>query len=174
MMITQRLAQILLAFVGFGILLFSGCANLHQPETGAIARQEARTSLADGGVKTGVLSTNDLDLVYSITETGNTFNLTGTLEFDRSLTDSFPSIRQFRLKMSFLDNDGRVLQTVDITPLYGYYSYAPGPLPVKVSSPRPSGAGAIAFNYFGSFRGNGGDSDDNGGVGWSIFYFPYD
>ncbi len=155
------------------VLLLSGCANFMKPEIGAMARQDSRVNLKAGGAQNAALDTNDLILTYSYSEEGDTFNLSGTLSFDRSLTDSFSKVKRFFLKMSFLDKDGRVLDTVDITPLISTFGTVPDKMMVKASCPKPAGASAIAFNYYGAFMGYGGVEDTSGGD-WAISYFPFD
>ncbi len=171
-MSNHRMTKVLLVCMLFGGLLLSGCANFIKPETGAIARQEDRIDLVAEGVQNAAWPAKDLMLTYSYTEADGTFNLSGTLSLDRSLTDSFPVVKRFFLKMSFLDADGRVLETLDITPLISTFGNVPDEMPVKASSPKPAGASAIAFNYYGTFRS--GNGEDMGGDGWEIFYFPFD
>lgn len=172
-MITHRLAgKALLILLLFVVLCLSGCANFLKPEIGAIARPEARIDLVDGGVQDVVWGTRDLDLTYSYSETGDAFNFHGKLVFDRSLTDSFRVNRRFTLKMSFLDGAGRVLETVDISPLISFYNELSNQdLKIKKSLARPVGASSIAFNYYGDFRGN---DRETFGDGWNIFYFPFE
>lgn len=170
-MTTLRVTKILLACMLSGTLFLSGCANFIRPEVGAVARPDARIKLVGSGVEGGVWNTKDLVVTYSYTETGKNFNISGELTFDRSLTDSFPVTKKFFLKMSFLDGEGRVLNTVDITPLIGSFSRVPDKLSLRSSCERPTGAGSIAFNYYGVFRG---DSEAMGGDEWDIFYFPFD
>ncbi|MGB3209682.1 MAG: hypothetical protein WBB19_03160 [Desulforhopalus sp.] len=170
-MTTYKRTKVLVVLMLTTLLFLSGCANFLQPEPGTIAQEEARFELTEGGLQGAVLDTNELRLVYSVSESGDMFNLDGTLTFDRSLTDSFGVINRFFFKMSFLDGDGRVIQTVDITPLFRSFSYVWDQLQVKESLVKPEGAVFIAFNYFGEFSGS---ADEMGGDEWEIFYFPYE
>ena len=171
-MITHRVAKVLSILLWLCVLCLSGCANFLKPEIGAIAREEARIELVEGGVQDAVWDTSDLALTYSYSESGNAFNFHGTLVFDRSLTDSFTVKRRFSLKMNFLDREGRVLETVDISPLISSFNeLANQDIKIKKSLVRPAEASSIAFNYFGEFRGN---DPKTRGDGWSINYFPFD
>jgi len=170
-MITHRVIKILLFFLGLCLLFLTSCANFIKPDIGAVARPEARHNLVENGAQNAGLETRDLDLTYSYSIASEGFNLTGELIFDRSLTDSFPVVKQFFLKMSFLDAEGRVLRTFDITPLFSSFSRTPDKLPINVSCDKPAGSRAIAFNYFGVFRGT---QENMGGDQWNIYYFPYD
>ncbi len=170
-MTAQCMTKLLLIFTGLFFLCLTGCANFIKPEIGAIARQEARIELAKDGVKDASWITDDLELIYSYSQSDNIFNFTGSVEFNRSLTDSFEIVERFFLKMSFLDNDGRVLGTVDITPLFRTYGRLPDKLRINVSGSRPAGSTSIAFSYFGEFKAisSGGSSPR-----WEISYFPFD
>ena len=79
-------------------------------------------------------ATNNLDMTYSIAESGNTFNLSGQLSFQDSLTNSFPVVENFILKMNFLDDNGKVLETIDISPMVDF-TIAPSQIPIKASAP---------------------------------------
>ena len=171
-MITCRVAKILLVCLCCSFLFLPGCANFIKPEIGAIARQEARIDLVEGGVQDAIWSTKDLELTYSYSEAENTFSLSGKLVFDRSLTDSFRLTKRFVLKMNFLDGEGRVLETVDISPVVSSFGFDPDPdFSVKRSSLKPMGSSSIAFNYYGEFMGN---DPEARGDSWYIFYFPFD
>jgi len=155
------------------VLFLPGCANFIKPEIGAIARPEARIDLVAAGVQNAAWTTRDLTLTYSYAESDNTFNLSGSLSFDSSLTNSFAFVKTFFLKMSFLDQEGRVIETINITPLISYFVTIPDEIRLRrVSHPKPAGTTAIAFNYFGVFKN--GNHEEMGGDGWEIFYFPYD
>lgn len=171
-MATRQVTRIVSILTVFSVMFLSGCANFMQPEIGAIARQDARIDLVADGVQNAAWTPKDLVVTYSYSESDNTFNFSGSLSFDRSLTDSFPVVRRFFLKMSFLDNEGRVLDTVDITPLLSAFGTVPDQAKIKGSWPSPAGASAIAFNYFGMF--SGASQEEMGGATWEIFYFPFD
>jgi hypothetical protein len=171
-MITYRVVKFLLVLMCCSVMFLAGCANYLEPELGAIARQEARITLVEGGAQGAVWGTKDLDFTYSYSEVEGTINLSGELVFDRSLTDSFNATKRFTLNMNFLDGEGRVLETVDITPLIGsFYNNSDEKFSIRKKLVRPVGASSIAFNYYGEFIGN---SPDMRGDGWYIFYFPFD
>jgi hypothetical protein len=167
-MTLHRLISLVLVY--FGVLLLSGCANTMNPQIGAIVRPDARFNLVQGGVYDGDLNTDNLQMTYSITESGMTYRLTGSLSFSQSLIESYPLVQEFVLKMSFLDSEGRVIETTDITPPVDF-DVSPGQVPVTGSGSIPAGATAIAFNYFGQFRARG---VLIGGDSWDISYFPYE
>ncbi len=174
MMTTHRLEKFLSVCMLFGVLFLSGCANYLKPEIGAIARKDARIELDKKGVQDGLWTTNDLSLTYSYSQSGNTFDFSGVLSLDRSLTDSFPVVKRFSLKMNFLDGEGRVLDTVDITPMFSYSGVVSDHLKIQSISSFPAGTSFLAFNYFGIFKGGGGGGDERGGGDWDIFYFPFE
>ncbi len=153
-------------------LLSAGCADFLKPETGAVARKEARIALADErGAQEGVWDTHELLLVYTLSGAGDTFSLSGKLTINRSISDSFPNIARLFFYLSFLDDAGRVVEAVDITPLFTHFGAIPGKLDIRFTHPRPAGSKAIAFSYFGVMR----DSSSRDSVGeWAISYFPFD
>jgi hypothetical protein len=167
----RQVVKVFSVVLCLGMLFLSGCANFLRPEMGAIARPEARITLAEDGVQDALWQTKDMVLSYSIAQSDTACNLSGELVFDRSLTDSFPVIKKFIFKMSFLDGGGRVIETVDISPLFRSFGQAPDELMIRFSGVRPAAAAAIAFNYYGTFRGS---AVAMGGDEWDIFYFPFD
>lgn len=167
----RHLVKVFSVVLCLAVLFLSGCANFLKPEMGAVARPEARIALGQDDVQDAFWQSKDMVLSYSIAQSDTAFNLFGELVFDRSLTDSFPVIKRFIFKMSFLDGDGKVIETVDITPLFSSFGHAPDELKIKFSGVRPAAATAIAFNYYGAFRGS---AVAMGGDEWDIFYFPFD
>jgi hypothetical protein len=162
--------RMFLVVVCLGVLSLSGCADFVKPEIGAVARKEARIPLAENGVKDTILETGDVIITASLTGAGERVTLSGFLVFDQSVTYTFPVIMRFRLKMSFLDGDGRVIETRDITPVFSTFGMAPEKLHFRVSRVPPPGSKAIAFSYFGSFRDRRSESSGS----WDIHYFPFD
>lgn len=149
--------------------LATGCARFIIPEVGAVAQEESRVPYAAEKNQDGVLGTKDLILNYTLSTSDNGAALTGELVFDRSLTDSFPIIKTFFLKMNWLDVDGHVLKTVDITPLFGYLSTVPNKLKIDKQIETVPGSQFINFNYYGVFRGEKPDVSEE----WDILLFPF-
>jgi hypothetical protein len=154
----------------FVLISLLGCANFLVPEAGTLAREEARIALEDSSLENAVWQTKDLALTYSISGTGGDLHFVGKLNFDRSLSDSYNVIKSFYLKMSFLDERGQVLNTVDITPLFSLYSLIPDNMTVDKTFAKPPGSSFIVFNYYGVFRGN----QPVSGEVQTIFYFPFE
>lgn len=169
-MTTHLSAKTTIILLCLGLLFWSGCANFLKPETGAVARPDARIALPETGGQKETFSTGDVRIIYSLSGSDEPFSLQGTLVFTQSLTYSFPIIVRFTLKMSFLDDSGRVIETIDITPLLGAFGQVPEKTDFRVTRAAPPGSKAIAFNFFGEFRS---DLSDATGT-WEVFYFPYD
>jgi len=167
---SHRSAKTLIILLCLGMLFCAGCANFLKPETGAVARPEARIALPEKAVQKEAFTAGDVTIVYSLAGVGEQFALSGTLVFAQSLTNSFPNITKFWLKMSFLDGEGRVIETIDITPVFGSFGRVPEKLDFRAARVAPPGSKAIAFNYFGEFRSNSREPGDT----WEIFYFPFD
>jgi hypothetical protein len=152
-----------------GLMLSSGCVNFLKPEMGAVARKEARISL-DHDIPAGNYETGDLRLTYSLTLKDDVCTLAGKIVFDRSLTDSFRVITKFFLYVSYLDDAGKVIETVEISPVIPTFGTVPDSLTVTLSHVRPPGSKAFAFHYFGGFR----SSNQRDGSGeWDIYHFPF-
>lgn len=150
-------------------LLATGCTRFIVPEIGAIAQEESRVPYKADEKQDGILETKDLTFEYTLSESDNGARLTGELVFDRSLTDSYPIVKTFFLKMNWLDVYGHVLQTIDITPLYGYLGNVPNKLKINKQVETVSGSKFVNFNYYGVFRGQQPDVGEE----WDILLFPF-
>ena len=150
-------------------LFVSGCTRFIVPEIGSTTQEESRIPYKGIEKQDGVLETKDLYLEYTLSANDSGTYLTGELVFDRSLTDSFPVVKTFFLKMSWLDADGSVLKTIDVTPLYGYRSSNPGKLKITKKIDTVPGGSFISFNYYGVFRGEKPDVSEE----WDIVLFPF-
>jgi len=155
-----------------GLLFFTGCVNYLRPELGAVARVDARVSLVDDQISSAVLKTKDLELEYALSSDGETFEISGKLIFDRSITASYPMLRRFVMRVNFLDATGAVIESASIAPNINTHSEVPDVIQLRSSGIKPPGATAIAFNYFGTFSSatlrSGGDES------WEAFYMPFD
>ncbi len=159
----------LLIIIGLFCLLTGGCAHYIVPEAGSVASEESRIVYQGGDVQEGLLENKDLKMSYTLSGSDVETRFTGELEFDRSLTDSFPVIKSFYFKLNWLDGEGVVLQTVDITPHYSFRNYAPSKMKIDKTLPVAPGAAAYCFNYFGVFQGEKPDVTEE----WDIFMFPF-
>jgi len=159
----------ILIMIFLSCLLAAGCTRFIVPEIGAIAQEESRVPYKADEKQDGILATKDIQFEYTLSESDNGARLTGELVFDRSLTDSFPMIKTFFFKMNWLDVDGHVLQTIDITPLYSYLSIVPNKLKINKQIETVPGSRFINFNYYGVFQGEKPDVSEE----WDIFLFPF-
>lgn len=151
-----------------GLTILSGCANYLKPEVGAVARKEARIALVDA-IPAGIFETGDVRVTYSFEQKGEFCTFAGKLVFDRSLSDAFSIITRFRFYLSYLDDAGKVIETVDISPVIHTFGAVPDSLPLKLSGVRPVGSKAFVFHYYGEFRGN----PLREGGQWEINHFPF-
>jgi len=157
----------MLALLSLSLLILSGCKNFLTPELGAIANADSRIALQSGK---NVYKGKDLSFTYSLEAGTSDVGIKGRLAFDRGLTDSFPVAKNFFFKMSFLDSEGRVIETVDITPMIKYRNPVVNPLTLAEKKfNRPAGTTHIVFNYFGVFIGDGSDITEE----WEVFQFPF-
>lgn len=159
----------MLALLGICCFFLGGCAQFIVPEIGSIASEESWVIYNGGELQEGLLENKDLKLEYALSGEGEGVRFRGELRFDRSLTDSFPVIKTFKLKLNWLDDQGVVLQTVDITPLFGVRNFSPDRLPVNRTIAVAPGAAAFCFNYYGVFQGEKPDVTEE----WDIFLFPF-
>lgn len=151
------------------VLLIAGCAGFLRPEPGMmVTSKEERIALAEDRVK-GIWAAGEVNVSYSLSCRDGRCSLDGRLVFDSSLTNSFPSIATFFMYVSFLDGDGKVLETYDITPVIPTYGSAPESLLLKLEQQHPAEAKSLVFHYYGNFRAN---TDRNGGS-WAISHFPF-
>ncbi len=151
------------------VLFLSGCKSYLVPEPGAVAREDARINLPEEGVQNALWKGKDLAIKYSISPGGDGLVISGTQTVDDSVTMSFPAVDNLRVKMTFLDDLGRVLGTADITPRYSAFYQADGPMGFKSVVVPPPGASAFAFSYWGSFVGTPREVSES----WDIHYFPF-
>ncbi len=151
------------------VLLMAGCAGFLRPEPGMmVTSKEERIALAEDRVK-GIWAAGEVNVSYSLSCRDGRCSLDGRLVFDSSITNSFPVITSFFFYVSFLDGDGKVLETYDITPVIPAYGYTPASLPLKMEQGQPGGAKSMVFHYYGNFRGRAGRD----GGSWAISHFPF-
>lgn len=154
--------------MALAMLLLVGCAGFLRPDPGMVARQEARIALGDT-LTQQTWESGDLRVNYSLTRKGDGCSLEGKVTINDSINNSFPIITKFFLYISFLDQDGRVLETVDISPVIPAFGNTPPSLPLRTSTTLPAQAKSFVFHYYGGFRAN----PLSEGGHWDINYFPF-
>lgn len=150
------------------ILLLAGCAGFLRPERGTMAGKEGRIALVEN-LANGTWATGDVRVTYSLACRDGRCSLQGRLVVEDSINNSFPVIAQFIFYVSFLDGDGKVVETYDITPVIPIYGSTPQSLPLKMEQQQPVGAKFIVFHYYGRFRAN----PIREGGSWDISHFPF-
>ncbi|WP_458774225.1 hypothetical protein [Desulforhopalus sp. 52FAK] len=158
-----------LLILGLCGLFLGGCAAYIVPEVGSVASEESRIVYKGTDNEEGLLDNKDLKVKYTLSGSDVETRFKGELEFDRSLTDSFPIMLKFFLKLNWLDAEGVVLQTVDVSPFFSYRTFAPNKLKIDKTIPVAPGSVAYCFNYFGVFQGEKPDVSEE----WDIFLFPF-
>jgi len=158
-----------LAILILMLLCCTGCAFSLFPQPGAVAQKDSQIALLEGNDQSGTIETDDLQLNYVLAMTNGDYSLTGTVVIKPSITMSFDRVKSLFIKMSFLDDSGAVLQTVDVTPLVSTHNATPEKLQLNSSGALPAGAKAVAFSWYGSFYS--GMVDMSGS--WEIHYFPF-
>ncbi len=149
-------------------MFVSGCVSFITPHLGSVAEEDSILKIDSLGVEQKEWKTDDLQLNFSALKTGNNIELTGDLIFNAMVTNTYNKIRTFNVKMSFVDNQNKVLSAMDITPMLPAYGLAPDKVKFQVQTQVPQGAEAIVFNYYGVFFG------DEGRLGETeVFHFPF-
>jgi hypothetical protein len=157
-------------FVCVSLLILSGCVNYIKPDPGAVAKVDARVPFVDGNISSSVLKTNDLQLEYAFHGNDDSFEITGELVFSRSITATYPVLGRFILRVNFLDAEGTVIASENISPNISSFSELPDVVQIKASGLIPQGSVAIAFNYFGTFTAA---SLRGGGGSLEVYYMPF-
>lgn len=167
---TNLLIRLLtLSLAGFFFFL-PGCRNYLVPEEGALSQESARIDFSkDGGGET-LWKGKDLDIKYSTSQKNGELRIFGAVIIHDNILMSFEKLDHLVVKLNLLDELGKVVGTVDITPIYSAYSNVTGPLSFKTAVNSVSGASSFAFSYFGTlFGGRLSETSDS----WEIFYFPF-
>jgi hypothetical protein len=115
--------------------------------------------------------TKDLQVSYKLVKNGNTFTVSGTLHIGKSITRSFPLVERLDFYIHFLDENGAVLASHEISPNTGYLRNVPDTLPLLNVPQAPQGSSSFTFSYWAIFRGSG-IANENPGE-WEIYFNPF-
>jgi hypothetical protein len=165
---TNILIRVLtLSLAGF-VFFLPGCRNYLVPEQGALSQENARIDFSKDGET--LWKGKEMDIKYSISQKNDGLIISGTVIIHDSILMSFDRLEQLAVKLNLLDELGRVIGTVDITPPYATYNSVAGPMVFKTAVASVSGASSFAFSYLGTlFGGRLSETSDS----WEIFYFPF-
>jgi len=167
---TKIITKTVLLSALVAVFFLSGCVrNYLVPEPGAIAREDARIDFPEAGLSNVSWQGKDLDIQYSIANNNGELLISGKIIIHDNVLNSFPILDRLVVKITFLDKQGSVIGTTDITPSYSTKSQVTGPLSFKSTAALPLGTSSLAFNYFGTIFSNPNESSDT----WEIFYFPF-
>jgi hypothetical protein len=150
------------------LLLLGGCAGFLRPEQGMNSTGESRIALAETKGR-AVWETGEVRVQYSLQLRDGLCTLDGELRLADRIVNSFPVVDRLFFYATFVDGQGRVLETVDIGPVVPAYGSIPERLPLKMARRPPAEAKSFVFHYFGTFRAN---PLDEGGS-WDIGHFPF-
>lgn len=151
------------------LLLLGGCKRYISPLPGYLASEESRIALADEEISSGIFKTGEMQFDYQINRRDDGVGISGDISFYSSLTYSYPNIRTFIMKLSWLDANGQVIGVSDISPFYKYLGMVPEKLKINKKLEAAEGSSAMAFSYYGVFQGQKPDISDE----WTISHFPF-
>ena len=164
-----RLPAILLLAL-FVCLGLAACASTYYSNVGKVAPEEYIIP-AETGAGQQEWQTNDLKIVYTVKETGESFTVSGTVSLKGYIKRSFPMAERFRLYINYLDGNGKALVSEDVSPVIGFRRVIPETLKLRDVPPAPEKAVAFTFSYIGTFSG-GSNADENSGD-WEIYFNPF-
>ncbi|HUU39363.1 MAG TPA: hypothetical protein VMW42_00330 [Desulfatiglandales bacterium] len=170
--------SVMLSMIGL-LTLFLGvavaCQGRFLSYRGAVAKQESRIPLLEGGPHTGFWKTQDLSMRYSYRRDQDNMELSGTMELDESLERGFTTLEYLILRVHLLDVEGRVLESKGV--LTSEYRHMIKKLSFKGNLKLPQSTTAIAFSYRGRVRDGGGSGrtleDAGDGDSWDFWIYPF-
>lgn len=142
---------------------------------GAVARQESRLALREGGPHREFWRARDLSVSYHYWRGQGKLELSGTVELANGLRHNFTTLEHLFLQAHLLDAEGRVLESRGI--LTSEYRHMVRKLRFKRCLELPPGTTAIAFSYTGRVRDGGGTGrvlgEGGDGDSWDFWMHPF-
>ena len=127
---------------------------------------EDRLSIAEPRAS-AVWKGQDLTVKYTYSADQGQMELSGNIRFANYLSQGFTQLRDFRLNVIFLDQNGKVLEEKGLVTNRGGFD----PLPFKTRLTLPPGAVSIAFSYQGDAIDSASGAGGGGGHS-SFWYYP--
>lgn len=155
------------------ICTLTACQSRFLTYEGAMAKEESRVPLLDGGPHIGSWKTLDLQMEYRYVRTPDSLQIAGDLEFDSSLQFGFTTMERFYLRVNFLDTEGKVLESRAV--VTSSYRKMIKKLTFERDLELPAGTRGMAFSYKGRVRdvGGGTDSETGGQTEWYFWRAPF-
>jgi hypothetical protein len=138
------------------VLLFfmQSCVSIKDRFKGEAAKKD-QIYVIDSGSDSVVWKTKDLSVNFLYKSTGSDdFSLNGNIIISDYILNSYPVINRFILQVSFLDNNGTVVRTEYIKPMYSKNSIPPEKIKFSSNTSLPDEAVAFCFSYSGKFKGD--------------------
>lgn len=152
-----------LVLMGMVLLVF-GCRSLILDPRGHLVPREKRITIPDSGEQKGVFKNEDLTLAYQMLRTAGRLQISGSLQFADRIAKNFPLIKYFHLGVLLLDEQGKILDVVNLTSVSYYrtqWAVLPDyPLSFSTLILVRDDTRSIAFNY----TGNAVDPTTDGGM----------
>ncbi len=151
-------------------VMFSACAG-HQSNVGKTVVDEHVLPAVETASSPGKWQTNDLRILYYVKQAGDSYTVTGELQIDNYIIQSFPLVENFRFFINYLDENDTVISSNDISPAIGYRKYIPEFLSLRNVPTAPPNSTSFAFSYWGTFAGYNNQEESTGD--WTIHFSPF-
>lgn len=150
----KKITEIII-FIAVPLFIVLACSSTKGLFKGKIANEYDRIHINSSGSNSGLWKTKELSVNYTYSSSSDHFNLTGFISISESITYSYPKLRNLYVRVSFLDNNGKVISTNNINPLYSVGSTPPRKIKFNSNLSLPVEADAFCFSYRGEFKGDG-------------------
>jgi len=148
----KSIQRIQLLIVLISILILSGCQTTAGYYKGAKADEDTIIALAGAGEEMQNWKDLHADIDYLVTRQGDQLKIEGTLGFAGYPLQMMASVKDFKLKLFLLDQDGRVLDYFDLQRTVS--RSLDNKTPFSKSFITPAGTVAMSFGYEGEFVGD--------------------
>jgi len=150
----KKITKIII-FIAVPLFIVLACSSTKGLFKGKTANQLDRIHINSSDSNSGLWKTNELSVNYTYSSSSDHFNLTGFISISESITYSYSKISSLFVRVSFLDNNGKVISTNNINPLYSVGSTTPRKIKFNSNLSLPVEADAFCFSYRGEFKGDG-------------------
>jgi len=169
---------VMLSKIGLPVLLLAiaaACQGRFFGYQGVVAKQESRIVLLEGGPHTRTWKTQDLSIDYRYQRNQDNFEISGTVEMNKSLMRGFPVLEYLNIQLHILDTQGLVLRSKRV--LASEYRHMTKKMLFNQIVELPPGSIAMNFSYRGRARDVGGSGrtveDTGGGDYWDFWSYPF-